>query len=94
MKTQTEIENLRAEVLNKLRMPEVCTERCRIITESYKETEGDPMIIRRAKAFHKILNEIPITIQRWQLVVGNFATEPFKTSVYPEYASDRILEEM
>lgn len=94
MKTQTEIEDLRVEVLNKLRMPEVCVERCRILTESYKETEGEPMIIRRAKAFHKILNELPITIQRWQLVAGNFASEPFKTSVYPEYTAGWILEEM
>lgn len=94
MKTQEEIENLRAEVLNKLRMPEVCVERCRIITESYKETEGEPMIIRRAKAFHQILNEIPIAIEGWQLVVGNFASEPFKTAVYPEYTAGWLLEEM
>ncbi|MCK4793749.1 MAG: formate C-acetyltransferase/glycerol dehydratase family glycyl radical enzyme [Desulfobacteraceae bacterium] len=94
MKAQKEIENLRVEVLSKLRMPEVCVERCKILTESYKETEGAPMIIRRAKAFHRILNEIPITIQRWQLVVGNFASEPFKTSVYPEYTASWILEEM
>lgn len=94
MPTQKDIADLRTEILLKLRMPEVCSDRCRIITKSYKETEGEPMIIRRAKAFRKILSEMPITIQDWQLVVGNFASEPFKTSVYPEYTAGWILEEM
>ncbi|MCX6262633.1 MAG: formate C-acetyltransferase/glycerol dehydratase family glycyl radical enzyme [Bacteroidia bacterium] len=93
-KNNTELDQLRKKVLSKLRMPEVCVERIKLITESYKETEGQPMIIRRAKAFRKILNEIPITIENWQLIVGNFASEPFKTSIYPEYAADWILEEI
>ena len=33
----------------------VCLERARLVTQSYKETEGEPMVIRRAKALKKIL---------------------------------------
>ena len=31
--------------------PEICIERARLVTESYKETEGFPTIIRVAKVF-------------------------------------------
>ena len=89
-----EFGDLRAEVMKKLTMPEVSVDRCRLVTQSYKETEGQPMIIRRAKAFHKVLSEIGLTIEPWQLVVGNFATAPFETSIYPEYAAAWILDEM
>ena len=31
-------------------MPAICPERALLITESYRETEGQPMVLRRAKA--------------------------------------------
>ncbi len=34
--------------------PEICVERAKLITESYKETEGQPIATRRAKALEKI----------------------------------------
>ena len=68
--------------------------RLRLLAESYRETEAEPMIIRRAKAFHRILAEIPVTIENWQKVVGNYAGKPLMTSIYPEYTAGWILEEM
>ena len=41
------VSKLREQVL---RAPEICVERGCLITESYKETEGEPPIMRRAKA--------------------------------------------
>ena len=38
----------------------VSLERAKLLTASYKETEGLPTPIRRAKAFEKIVTEIPI----------------------------------
>src|SRR5271165_3573271 len=35
--------------------PEISFERAELVTESYKETEGLPIILRRAKALEKIL---------------------------------------
>ena len=52
-------------------MPEIGSARAVLITESYKQTENEPMIIRRAKAFQHILENIPITIRDLELVVGS-----------------------
>ena len=94
VKQSSTCQDMRLDILEKMRMPEVCMERLCLMTESYKETETEPMIIRRAKAFRKILTEIPVTIERWQKLVGNYASKPFKTSIYPEYTAAFILEEL
>ena len=39
-------------------MPVIESARAKLITESYKETEGDPIITRRAKAFAHILHKL------------------------------------
>jgi len=41
---------------------EISIERARLMTESYKKTEEEPTIIKRAKAFRHILNKIKIDI--------------------------------
>ncbi|MEE9528741.1 MAG: pyruvate formate lyase family protein, partial [Dehalococcoidia bacterium] len=50
---------------------EVCIERALLITESYKETEGEPVSIRRAKALRKILSNLSVNIWSDELIVGN-----------------------
>ena len=40
------------------KMPEIESARALLITESYKETEGQPIIMRRARAFAHILDNI------------------------------------
>ena len=45
------------------KMPEIEADRAVLLTESYQETEGEPMVTRRAKAFAHILRNIPITIR-------------------------------
>ena len=42
--------------------PELCVERARYITRSYKETEGEPATTRRAKALADILQNITVNI--------------------------------
>lgn len=44
-------------------MPEIEADRAVLLTESYRETEGEPIITRRAKAFYHICKHIPITIR-------------------------------
>jgi len=51
-------------------------ERARLLTESYKTTEGEPMIIRRAKALEHILQNMTIYIQDHECIVGNYAESP------------------
>ena len=45
--------------------PKLCSERARLYTESWKETEGQPTVIRRAKALDKILGGMSIFIRPW-----------------------------
>jgi len=62
----------------------VCLERARLITESYKETEGEPMVTRRAKALKKILENMTIYIQDRERLVGNMARDRNSLPLYPE----------
>ncbi|HWR70607.1 MAG TPA: pyruvate formate lyase family protein, partial [Dehalococcoidia bacterium] len=64
----------------------VCLERARLITQSYRETEGEPMITRRAKALKKILEGMTIYIQDKERLVGNMAADPNSLPLYPELA--------
>ena len=62
----------------------LCLERARLITESYKETDGEAMVLRRAKALKKILENMTIFIQDQELIVGNIASDPSAVPTYPE----------
>ena len=52
----------------------ICIEKARLMTESFKQTEGQPEILRRAKALAHTLNNITIFIRDGELIVGNGAS--------------------
>ena len=58
------------------KMPEIESARAVLITESYRRTEGEPIIIRRAKAFAHILENLPIVIRDQELIVGSTTIAP------------------
>lgn len=62
----------------------LCLERARLLTESYKETEGEPMVTRRAKGLTKILEGMTLFIQPQELIVGNYASRPDCVTHYPD----------
>lgn len=62
----------------------ICLERARYLTQSYKETEGEPMVLRRAKALAKVLENVTIYIGDKELIVGNTASTPDSLVPYPE----------
>ena len=62
----------------------ICIERPRLITEAYKETEGMPMVLRRAKALAHVLDNMTIWIGEGERIVGNFAGSPDALPHYPE----------
>ncbi len=68
------------------KMPEIESARAILITESYKATEGQPIIMRRAKAFEHILDNIPIIIRDEELIVGSTTIAPRGCQTYPEYS--------
>lgn len=51
-------------------------QRSRLLTDSYKQTDGEPMALRRAKALSNILGNIDIYIQDWEKIVGNQSSTP------------------
>jgi formate C-acetyltransferase len=51
-------------------------ERARLLTEAYQRTDGEPMVLRRAKALEHILLNMTIYIQDWERIVGNYAESP------------------
>ena len=75
------------------KMPEIESARARLVTESYKETENEPMIIRRAKAFAHILENIPIIIRDEELVVGSSTIAPRGCQTYPEFSYEWLEAE-
>ena len=64
-----------------------------MITESYKETEGMPNILRRAKAVEKIFNNLPVTIRDDELIVGAITVSPRSTGLCPEFSYDWVEKE-
>jgi len=49
--------------------PRICHERACLYTQSWKETEGQPVVIRRAKALEKILSGVSIFIRPGELIM-------------------------
>ncbi|MGF0095774.1 glycyl radical protein [Peptoniphilus sp. SGI.035] len=74
-------------------VPVVESDRARLITESYKETEGLTNILRRAKAVEKIFNELPVTIRDDELIVGSITVNPRSTGLCPEFSYEWVEAE-
>ena len=66
-------------------VPEICVERARLVTESYQSTEGEPYILRRAKALRHLLEHMTIFIDEEELIAGNHAAKPRCAPVFPEF---------
>ncbi|MBI2906616.1 MAG: hypothetical protein HYX92_03050 [Chloroflexi bacterium] len=50
--------------------------RSRYYTETWKETEGEPISVRRAKALARYLDNMPLYIRPFELIVGFHAEDP------------------
>jgi pyruvate formate-lyase/glycerol dehydratase family glycyl radical enzyme len=69
-------------------------EPARLMTESFRRTEGEPAIARRAKAFRDIVRGMTITIHPDELLVGNRSPLPRMGVVTPSAAVDWIDKEL
>ena len=68
------------------KMPEIEPARARLLTESFRQTEHEPMVMRKAKAFAHILDNIPIIIRDGELIVGSSTLAPRGCQTYPEFS--------
>ena len=75
-------------------MPVIESARAKLLTESYKATENEPIITRRAKAFAHILRHIPIIIRDDELIVGSSTLAPRGCQTYPEFSYQWLEDEL
>lgn len=74
-------------------IPYVEEDRAVLVTESYKQTEGLPPVMRRAKAAEHIFNNLPVTIRDDELIVGAITKNPRSTEICPEFSYDWVEKE-
>jgi len=84
----------RAQSKMNARIPTICAQRAEIITEAFKRTEGEAIVVRRAKAYDSILEKMSIYIEDDMLIVGNQASANFAAPVFPEYSFNWVIEEL
>lgn len=76
------------------RTASICSERALLITESFKQTEGEDYVLRKAKAFAHILKNMSIYIEEDSLIFGNQARQNFAAPIFPEFSIDWIIKEL
>jgi len=74
--------------------PTVSIWRPKYYTESMKQTETEPMILRQAKALAYILENMPVKIFSGELVVGAIVEEVPGATIYPEGVGLRVIPEL
>ncbi|EKM0376412.1 formate C-acetyltransferase [Cronobacter turicensis] len=73
---------------------EISLERALLYTASHQQTEGEPVILRRAKATAYILDHVDIAIRDDELIAGNRTVKPRAGIVSPEMDPYWLLEEL
>jgi pyruvate formate-lyase/glycerol dehydratase family glycyl radical enzyme len=68
--------------------PKIDVERARLFTESFKETEGEPIVLRWSKALLHIAKHITVYIDDDQLIVGRGGYPGRYGILYPELDGD------
>ena len=86
------IEFLKKELFRNKR--EISIERAVLYTESHKQTENLPEIIRRAKVTENILKKMEIGIREKEIIAGNRTIKPRAGIISPEMDPYWILKEI
>ena len=67
--------------------PSICIERAQLVTQSYRETEGMPAVLRRAYSLKYLLEHMTLRIEEDELIVGNHASKPRSAPLFPEFGT-------
>lgn len=73
---------------------EISLERALLYTASHQQTEGEPVMIRRAKATAYILDHVEIAIRDEELIAGNRTVKPRAGIMSPEMDPYWLLKEL
>ena len=76
------------------RKASICSQRAVLYTASFKQSEGEPYILRKAKAFAYTLRNMDIYIEPDSLIFGNQASRNFAAPIFPEYSIDWVINEL
>ncbi len=63
-------------------------------TLAYKENEGAPHVLKRAKAINKYVENVSLYIHPGELIVGGMDKQPLSTVHYPDLTCDWIESEL
>lgn len=74
--------------------PKICSERCRIFTESIRKNAQKPIAVRRALGYYDVLDRMTVWVKEGELIVGNQAKWPKAAPIYPEYSTKWIIDEL
>lgn len=77
-----------------VRRPAICMERCVLLTQVYRETEGEPEILRRAKALRRVMEKMSIFILPDELIVGRSTSKVRGALPTPELNAAWYLDEL
>jgi len=66
----------------------LCIWRAKLMTDSYRQTEGEAPVLRKAKAFKYVCEHIPIPYEEGQLLIGDPNALVPGTEVEPEFMSN------
>lgn len=75
------------------KLPEIESARAILYTESFRQTENEPVVLRKAKAFAHVLDNIPIIIRPEELIVGSSTIAPRGCQTYPEFSYEWLEAE-
>ena len=75
------------------KMPQIEHYRAELYTESFRQTEGEPIVLRKAKAFYNVCKNIPIVIREGELIVGANSVSPRSCPTFPEFSFEWLESE-
>lgn len=63
----------------------VCLQRAYLVTEAYQKYENDPVVLKRAKAFAHVLQNMDLDIESNPVFAGNTSSKPRAWMLIPEH---------
>lgn len=67
-------------------------ERARLLTQGFKDAAGKSMVLRRAEAIARVLEECTVILQEDELIVGFNAEHPEKFPLFPETSHLNVID--
>ncbi len=74
--------------------PQLDVERARLVTEAYALYSNNPPVLRRAKAFAYILDNMKPNMQPGELIVGSQTGRVRGVPVFPEFGAKWVIDEI